>query len=140
MLLKCHRCGKEFLRPLGGNGYTLNLNGHIKQYCSYSCYLKGGETVNVTLVNVLCEKVKAKELLEQEIAELKKEIERELPAEGFKNDQVTISRKAASESVSIDYKAFEKAEPEYYEELLADYKKVTKRKASVCYTFKKDKE
>lgn len=138
--LKCHKCGKEFLRPLDHNGYRKRLNGHIKNYCSYSCYLKGGETVNVTLINVLCEKVKAKELLEQEIADIKKEIEKELPEEGFKNDQVTISHKKASETVSVDLKAFEKKEPELYKELLADYTKVTKRSASVSYTFKKEKE
>lgn len=140
MTLKCHRCGREFERPLGGNGYRKNINGHVKNYCSYSCYLKGGETVNVTLVNVLCEKVKQKEQLEKEIAELKVAIEAELPEEGFKNEQVTISRKKGSETVSIDYKAFEKKEPELYEELLADYKKVKIVKPSVSYTFKKEKE
>lgn len=96
--------------------------------------------MNETLINILVEKVRAKEKLEQEIAEIKAAIEVDLPEEGYKNEYVTISRKKGSESVSIDYKAFEKAEPKLYEELLADYKKVTKRPASVSYTFKKEKE
>lgn len=96
--------------------------------------------MNETLITILVEKVRAKEQLENEIAAIKEQIEKELPEEGYKNDQVTISRKKGSESVSIDYKAFEKAEPKLYEELLADYKKVTVRKDSVSYTFKKEKE
>ena len=95
--------------------------------------------MNVTLVNILVEKVRAKEVLEQEIAELKKEIERELPAEGFKNDQVTISRKKASKSISIDLKKLQAAEPDCYEGLINDYPKITEKAASVSYTFKKDK-
>lgn len=94
--------------------------------------------MNVTLIDVLVEKVKAKEVLEQEIAALKVAIEAELPEEGFKNDQVTISRKKASKSVSVDLKALQKAEPDCYEGLLADYPKVTEKAASVSYTFKKD--
>ncbi len=96
--------------------------------------------MNETLINILVEKVRAKEQLENEIAEIKAAIELELPEEGFKNDQVTISRKKGSTKVSIDYKAFEKAEPKLYNELLADYKKVTETKASVSYSFKKEKE
>ncbi len=94
--------------------------------------------MNVTLIDVLCEKVKAKEVLEQEIAALKVAIEAELPEEGFKNDQVTISRKKGSKSVSVDLKALQKAEPYCYEGLLADYPKVTEKAASVSYTFKKE--
>lgn len=96
--------------------------------------------MNETLISVLCEKVKAKEKLEQEIAEIKIAIEADLPEEGYKNDYVTISRRKGSESVSIDYKAFEKKEPQLYEELLADYKKVKITNPSVSYTFKKEKE
>lgn len=96
--------------------------------------------MNETLINLLVEKVREKDVLVREIAAIKEAIEAELPEEGFKNDQVTISRKKGSTKVSIDYKAFEKKEPQLYEELLADYKKVTETKASVSYTFKKDKE
>lgn len=93
--------------------------------------------MNVTLIDVLVEKVRTKEKLEQEIADLKAAIEAELPDEGFKNDQVTISRKKGSVKESIDYKAFEKKEPELYKDLLKDYKKITETKPSVSYTFKK---
>lgn len=93
--------------------------------------------MNETLINILVEKVRAKEQLENEIAEIKAAIELELPEEGFKNDQVTISRRKGSTSESIDYKAFEKAEPKLYEELLADYKKVKITNPSVSYSFKK---
>lgn len=96
--------------------------------------------MNETLITILVEKVRAKEQLENEIAAIKEQIEKVLPEEGYKNDQVTISRKKGSESVSIDYKAFEKKEPQLYEELLADYRKVTVRNASVSYSFKKEKE
>ncbi len=96
--------------------------------------------MNETLINVLVEKLRAKATLEKEIAELKTAIETELPEDGYKNDDITISRKKASESVSLDLKVFAEKEPTLYGELLADYgvKKLTK--ASVSYTVKKDKE
>ena len=98
--------------------------------------------MNETLLNVLVEKLRAKEVLEKEIAELKLALEQELPDEGFKNDLITISRSKASESTSIDLKALEKAEPVLYADLLKDYTKVTKRSGSVSYKLnnKKDKE
>ena len=96
--------------------------------------------MNETLINILVEKNRAKEKLEQEIAEIKQAIEAELPKEGFKNDYVTISHKKASKSVSVDLAALKKAEPDCYEGLIADYPKVKETKASVSYTFKKEKE
>ena len=54
----------------------------------------------------------------------------------FTNDYVSITRVDASESVSVDLKAFEKAEPECYEGLIKDYPKVTKKKAYVRITIK----
>lgn len=94
--------------------------------------------MNETLITLLVEKVRAKEQLENEIAEIKELIEAQLPEEGYKNDYVTISRRKGSESVSIDLKAFEKAEPQYYKELLADYCKVKITNPSVSYSFKKE--
>lgn len=94
--------------------------------------------MNETLINILVEKVRAKEKLEQEIADIKAEIEAQLPDDGFKNDQVTISRKKASKSVSVDLAALKKAEPDCYDGLIADYPKVTERAASVSYSFKKE--
>lgn len=47
------------------------------------------------------------------------------------NDYCKISRIEASESKSIDLKAVQKKEPELYTDLLKDYPKVSKRKASI---------
>lgn len=47
------------------------------------------------------------------------------------NDYCKISRVEASESKSIDLKAVKKEEPKLYAELLEDYPKVSKRKASI---------
>ena len=96
--------------------------------------------MNETLINVLYEKVKAKKQLEQEISDIKATIEADLPEEGFKNDSVTISRKKGSESLTIDLDKFMEQEPTLYGELLADYGKKKITKASVSYTFKKEKE
>lgn len=54
----------------------------------------------------------------------------------FENDYVTITAVAPSESVSVDLKALEKAEPECYKGLLEDYPKVTKKKSYVRITVK----
>ncbi|WP_368251368.1 hypothetical protein [Enterococcus sp. 2201sp1_2201st1_B8_2201SCRN_220225] len=52
------------------------------------------------------------------------------------NEYCKISRVEASESKSIDLKAVQKEEPELYTELLEDYPKVSKRKASIRITVK----
>lgn len=52
------------------------------------------------------------------------------------NDYIKVTRVAASSSTSIDLKTLEKKENKLYEELLADYPKVTERKASVRFTVK----
>jgi hypothetical protein len=52
------------------------------------------------------------------------------------NDYCKITRVEASESTSIDLKAIQKEEPELYGELLEDYPKITKRKATVRITVK----
>ncbi len=54
----------------------------------------------------------------------------------FKNDYVSISNVAPTESVSIDLKKLEEKESELYNELLADYPKVTKRAGYVRITVK----
>lgn len=48
-----------------------------------------------------------------------------------KNEFVTISRVAASESKSIDLKALEAKEPQLYIDLLKDYPKVTSKNAYI---------
>lgn len=47
------------------------------------------------------------------------------------NEYCKISRVEASESKSIDLKAVQKEEPELYTDLLKDYPKISKRKASI---------
>ena len=54
----------------------------------------------------------------------------------FKNDYVSITKVDATESVSVDLKALEKAEPHCYKGLIEDYPKVTKKKAYVRITVK----
>lgn len=53
------------------------------------------------------------------------------------NDYLKITRVNASESTSLDLKAFQKEEPVEYAQLLEDYPKVTKRKESIRITVKK---
>jgi hypothetical protein len=84
----------------------------------------------------------------KQLSELKKEqdrlaeIEKNVKAEiekamddndivSVKNDYVTITRVAASESKSIDLKALQDREPKLYEDLIADYPKVTTKKAYI---------
>lgn len=50
------------------------------------------------------------------------------------NEFLKITYVDGSESVSIDLKALEAREPDLYNELLKDYEKTTKRKASIRIT------
>ena len=52
----------------------------------------------------------------------------------FKNEYITISYVPDSETESIDLKALQAHEPELYDELLNDYRKVTKRKGYVRFS------
>ena len=54
----------------------------------------------------------------------------------FKNDYVSITKVDATESVSVDLKALEKAEPDCYKGFIEDYPKVTKKKAYARITVK----
>lgn len=84
----------------------------------------------------------------KQLSELKKEqdrlaeIEKNVKAEiekamddndivSVKNDYVTITRVAESTSTSIDLKALQDREPKLYEDLIADYPKVTNKKAYI---------
>lgn len=87
----------------------------------------------------LAEFKKAKEAMEQQEAVIKVDLENAMIEHGiksFSNDYVTLSFIEASSSESIDLKAMQKKEPKLYEELLADYKKVTNKKAYVRITVK----
>ena len=96
--------------------------------------------MNETLLNVLVEKLIARDKLDKEIKEIKLALEAELPVEGYKDDLITISRKSASEKISIDLDELKKAEPNLYQDLLEDYGKLCVTKASVSYSLKKSKE
>ena len=78
--------------------------------------------------------INQKKVLEEREKFLKSQIEEEVGEDGYKDD-VTISYKQASETTSIDLKKLEEREPELYNDLLKDYKKVTSRKASFSYRF-----
>lgn len=84
----------------------------------------------------------------KQLSELKKEqdrlaeIEKNVKAEiekamddndivSVKNDYVSITRVAESTSTSIDLKALQDREPKLYEDLIADYPKVTNKKAYI---------
>lgn len=51
--------------------------------------------------------------------------------EKLDNQWLSITKVAGSQSTGIDLKAFQKAEPRNYADLLADYPKVTRRAAYV---------
>jgi hypothetical protein len=89
------------------------------------------------LIKELISLTKEKELVEADIAAVKAKIEAQLPADGYKDANITITRTAGSTSTSIDLKELEKKEPELYEELLKDYTKTTTKKESIAYRFKK---
>lgn len=52
----------------------------------------------------------------------------------FKNEFITISYVPDSETESIDLKALQAQEPDLYDELLNDYRKITKRKGYVRFS------
>lgn len=97
------------------------------------------EQQNMAIFQKLAEFKKAKEAMEQQEAKLKADLEKAMQEHGiksFSNDYVTLSFVEASSSESIDLKAFKEKEPKLYDELLADYKKVTNKKAYVRITVK----
>ena len=97
------------------------------------------EQQNLVVFQQLAEFKKQKEAMEQQEAKLKADLEKAMLEHGiksFSNDYVTLSFVDASISESIDLKAFKEKEPKLYDELLADYKKVTNKKAYVRITVK----
>lgn len=52
----------------------------------------------------------------------------------FKNEYITITYVPDSETESIDLKALQAQEPDLYDELLHDYRKITKRKGYVRFS------
>ena len=97
------------------------------------------EKQNLEAFKKLAELKKQQEELKKTEDEVKSQIEKSMEEYGvksLKNEYITISYVEASTSETIDLKALEKKEPELYNELLEDYKKVTTRKASVRFTVK----
>lgn len=80
-----------------------------------------------------------KERLEKINADLRSQLQvvmNEFGVTSFKNDYVTISNVAESETITVDLNKLKEKEPECYEGLIADYPKVTKRKGYVRITVK----
>ena len=80
-----------------------------------------------------------KENIEKFDAELRDRLQKIMTEYGvtsFKNEYVTISNVAESETITVDLNKLKEKEPECYEGLIADYPKVTKRKAYVRITVK----
>ena len=89
------------------------------------------------LLNELHELDIQKKALDEKMSKIKETLEKDfLTTEGYKNDYVTISYSKASESTSIDLKQLEEKEPDLFNDLVKDYAKVQKRKASYSYRFK----
>ena len=81
----------------------------------------------------------------KQLSELKKEQDKLAQIEkamdennivSIKNDYITISRIAASQTTSIDLKKLEEKEPQLYADLLKDYPKLTNKKASIRFLVK----
>lgn len=97
------------------------------------------EQKNLSLMNDFVAVLKHKKEVEKQEKMIKAQLEKEFEEAGIKSfecDFLKITRVAASESVSVDLKEFEKAEPENYAGLLKDYPKITKRKAYVRFDVK----
>lgn len=85
----------------------------------------------------LAQVMKAKRELEASEKAFKEELLARMEEYGVKsvdNEYVKITYVPASASTSLDLKALELEEPELYADLLADYTKTTKRKASIRIT------
>lgn len=96
--------------------------------------------MNEALVSVLVEKLKQKEAIEKEIAEIKVLLEPTLPSTGYKNDLITISHKNGTQSTSIDLDKLKENEPDLYNDLIKDYPKTKITKPSISYSLKKPKK
>lgn len=77
--------------------------------------------------------IKALERKQDELRAGVKDAMEHYGVKSFKNEYITISYIPESESETIDLKALQNKEPELYEELLRDYKKVTKKSAYVRF-------
>lgn len=99
--------------------------------------LKRFEEKNIAVFKQLAElKAQIKEL-ERQQDEVKAGILEAMEHYGvksFKNELITITYVPDSETESIDLKALQAQEPDLYDELLNDYRKITKRKGYVRFS------
>jgi uncharacterized protein YpuA (DUF1002 family) len=82
---------------------------------------------------------KAKKDLEDQEKKVKEQLEKamnEYGIDSIDNQYLKITRVKASSSESVDLKKMEEKEPQLYAELLADYKKVTNKKAYLMFKVK----
>ena len=99
--------------------------------------LKRFEEKNLVVFQQMAELKKQIKTLEDQQEKLKKGVLEAMEHYGvtsFKNDYITISYVAGSINQTIDLKALQANEPELYEELLADYPKITEKKGYVRFT------
>lgn len=97
------------------------------------------EQQQIDVMRKLSELNAEKKRIDEVDAKLREQLTKAMEEYGivnFKNDYVSITKVEASESVSVDLKALEKEESECYKGLIADYPKVTKKKAYVRITVK----
>lgn len=97
------------------------------------------EEKNLIIFQKLADFKKQKDAMEAAETKLKADLEKAMQEYGiknFKNDLITISYVEGSTTESVDLKALQANEPELYNELLADYKKVTNRKPYVKFLVK----
>lgn len=92
------------------------------------------------LIKELIDLEKEKALVEEDIAVVKGQIEKEITEDGYKDDSISISYCKPSSSTSLDTSALQKKEPNLYDELMADYTKITKRNGYYKYTIAKEKK
>lgn len=87
----------------------------------------------------LSELTKEKKRIEETEKEIKEGIQDAMEHYGvksFKNEYITLTYVPESTAETIDLKQLQNEEPELYEELLNDYKKVTTKKGYVRFTVK----
>lgn len=97
------------------------------------------EKQNLAIFKALRDLKKQKEELERQEEVAKGMLEEAMEQNGiksFKNEYITISYVEASSTTTVDLKKLQEKEPECYEGLLADYPKVTNKKAYVRFTVK----
>lgn len=101
--------------------------------------LKLFEEKNLTVFKQLAEFKKQQAEMESQEKKLKESLQKQMEEFGiksFKNDLISITYVDSTETESIDLKRLSEKEPDLYNELLEDYRKVTTRSAFVRFTVK----